>query len=90
MYIEKLKEEQIKELMEIYSPDNSNLTYKFINEKLFVTLRNRDGVEENYILKDYMVEILDWGLDEFEYHRQYRKKMLEYFGKQYAIDYLLK
>lgn len=53
-------------------------------------------VDEDRLVSDFYYDIIIW--DEYndmpdelryEFNIEYRKKMLEYFGEQYAIDYLL-
>lgn len=87
MYIQKCSDDQIKELMKCYA------TYTEID-----ILRNNDSVDielivddipEQYVLYDYNVEVYDWDDRNTDCLQNYRKKMLEYFGNQYAVDYLL-
>lgn len=49
------------------------------------------SIEDYYIKKigDYINGDLYGEVKNPEINKRYRKKMLEYFGEQYAIDYLL-
>lgn len=87
-YASKFTSEQIKEVMEIYSPCHTDLEYRFTERHIAVSLRDREGIEESYDIEDYDVAIYDW-MGSGDYLLRYRKKMLEWFGEQYAIDYLL-
>ena len=88
MYIHKLSNDQIKELMKCYTPDYTDIDIvrhsDFIDVELIV-----DDIPENYTLYDFTVEVYDWDDSQTDCLHDYRAKMLEYFGSQYAIDYLL-
>lgn len=88
-YISQLTPDQIKEVMEIYSPSHTELDYTLTDYSLDVSVRCKEGIEENYVINDYDVEIYDWMGGEAVYLRRFRVKMLSWFGKHYAIDYLL-
>lgn len=89
MYIHKLSDGQIKELMRCYAPDYTDIDIikhsNCIDVELIV-----DDIPENYVLYDFTVEVYDWDDSGTDCLQNYRKKMLEYFGNQYAVDYLLK
>lgn len=88
MYINKLSDDQIKELMKCYASDYTGINIvrhlDNINVELIV-----DNFPEIYILYDFNVEVYDWDDRETDCLHSYRAKMLEYFGNQYAIDFLL-
>ena len=98
MYAEKLTEEQIREIMNLISDDGSVRivqirTYKSSFEDC-VNWSNVQEVkamfqetEETYRLYDYHIHGFHRAGAGSEYI--YRKKMYEYFGDQYAIDFLL-
>lgn len=89
MYIHKLSDAQIKELMKCYTPDYTEIDIirhsNCIDVELIV-----DDIPESYVLHDYIVDVYDWDDSDTDCLHDYRAKMLEYFGNQYAIDYLLK
>lgn len=89
MYLHKCTDEQIKELMKCYA---SNYTDININRKKDCILIELivDDIPEQYAIYDYTVEVYDWDAQRMDCLHDYRKKMLEYFGNQYAIDYLLR
>ena len=88
-YISKLNDSQIRELCEIYASKFTDLEYKIRDEYIDVYLRDSEGLEDNYVFRDFDVSIIDWmASNEFEYLKRYREKMLEWFGNQYAIDFL--
>lgn len=89
-YVTQLTHDQILEIMEIYSPNYLELNYKRINYCIGVTLRDHEGIEENYTINDYDVNIIDWMGNEHSYLIRFREKMLNWFGFEYAKDYLLK
>jgi hypothetical protein len=87
MYLDKCGDNQIKELVKCYAD------FTEIN-----ILRNSDSVEvecivddipEQYTLYDFSVDVYDWDDKNTDCLQNYRKKMLEFFGNQYAIDYLV-
>ena len=75
--------------MEIYAPNHSDLTYQPYEQSISVYLRDHEGFEDNYVLTDFDIKIVDWMGNEEKYLIQYRNKMLNWFGEQYAIDFLL-
>ncbi|MGG0667733.1 hypothetical protein ABE073_04305 [Lederbergia citrisecunda] len=87
-YISKLSPEQIKDVMEIYSPKHTDLKYELRERYISISLYDQEGIEETYDIEDYDVAIYDW-MGKGDYLLRYRKKMLEWFGEQYAMDYLL-
>lgn len=89
MYIHKLSDGQIKELMRCYAPDYTDIDIIRNSDSIDVELIV-DDIPENYVLYDFTVEVYDWDDSGTDCLQNYRKKMLEYFGNQYAVDYLLK
>lgn len=87
-YIEKCSDEQIQELMRCYAKSYTDISISRRDEVVDVELIN-DEIPENYIVSDYNVEVFDWDDSGESCLHDFRKKMLEYFGDQYAIDYLL-
>lgn len=87
-YIERCSDEQLKELMRQYANNYTDIDISRRNEVVDIELIS-DGLPENYIVSDYNVEVYDWDDSGESSLRDFRKKMLEYFGNQYAIDYLL-
>ena len=87
-YIERCSDEQIKELMKYYAKSYTDISISRRDEIVDVELIN-DDIPENYIVSDYNVEVYDWDDSGESCLHDFRKKMLEYFGNQYAIDYLL-
>lgn len=87
-YMEKCSDEQIKDLMKCYANNYTDIKILRRNEVIDVELIN-DGLPENYIISDYNVEVYDWDDSEKNCLHDFRKKMLRFFGNQYAIDYLL-
>ena len=88
LYIQKCSDKQIKELMKCYAEDYTDIEIIRREDGIDVQLIN-DGIPENYIVSDYDVKVCDWNDVEGDYLYNFRKKMLEYFGEKYAIDYLL-
>lgn len=97
-YANRLTDEQIKELILIYYPNdniiNINIDKKdngvFIEVSIKIVDEEEFDVKDLIIFKDYGFEFYDfYDIDSHEHRKQYRKKMLEYFGEQYAIDFLL-
>lgn len=87
-YISQLSAEQVKDIMEIYSPLHTDLKYSLSERYLNVSVRDQEGYEDNYSVNDFDVQVFDW-MGEGDYLKRYREKMLFWFGEQYAIDYLL-
>ena len=97
MYAEKLTEEQIREIMNLISDDGSvrivqirayNSSFEdCVNwSKVPEVKAMFQETEETYRLHDYHIQGFHRAGAGSEYI--YRKKMLEYFGDQYAIDFL--
>ena len=88
MYLQKCNDEQINELMSCYAENYTDITINrrddYIDVELIV-----DDIPEQYVLHDYSVDVYDWDDTDTDCLHKYREKMLEYFGNQYAIDYLL-
>lgn len=93
-YVNKLTDEQIKELANIWYEDTEEKILKIelssFRKGLSIIISLECGIVDELVFKDYRVLIYDfYDYKEHEHIIQYRKKMLEYFGEQYAIDYLL-
>lgn len=88
-YVRHLSNDQITELMNIYAPHHTDLKYRIEGNHIRISLRDQFGYEDNYIIDDYNVDVIDWMGNEDKYLKQYRQKMLNWFGNQYAINYLL-
>lgn len=87
MYVKKLKDSQIEEIMHAISDPDGRIEkiYRPVTDPE-VTVVSQDIVE-HYVLHDYDIE-------GFEYlpgnaTRIYREKMLKFFGVEYAARYLL-
>lgn len=85
-YVNKLTDEQIKEL--IFMNNLDKMSFKIIRYNNFIHIQ---FINQSHILTDfnYSVSIISNKNILKEFNKEYRKKMLEYFGEQYAIDYLL-
>lgn len=88
MYIMKCSDEQIKELMKCYAPSYTDIDITRRKGYLDIELINGD-IPEQYVVYDYNVEVYDWDDTNTDCLKDFRKKMLEFFGNQYAIDYLI-
>lgn len=88
MFVKRLRDDQIADLMqEISDPDAEVMDIRRPYTDPEVTVLSQD-MQEHYVLHDY-------DLEGFEYlptdaTKIYRKKMLEYFGIDYALHYLLR
>ncbi len=98
MYAEKLTEAQIREIMDLISDDGNVKVLQirtYDNDFEDCTQFSRypevkamfQETEETYRLYDYHIQGFQKAGAGSEYI--YRKKMVEYFGEQYAIDFLL-
>lgn len=87
-YLQRCSDEQIKELLQCYAPSYTDIAIVRRDEVIDIELIN-NNLPEQYIISDYNVEVYDWDDNGTNCLHDYRKKMLEYFGNQYAIDYLL-
>lgn len=87
MYLDKCSDDQVKELVKCYT----NYTEIDIlqNNNSFDVECIVDGIPEQYVLRDYSIDVYDWDDRNTDCLQNYRRKMLEFFGNQYAIDYLL-
>jgi hypothetical protein len=101
-YISQLNDEQILDLIKIFTKDDYRelLYLDRYEEEIEVTIRieldddeNEEGyisLEESYTLYDYDVRIWDYlCTNKRELIKKYRKMLLDMFGNQYALDYLL-
>lgn len=87
-YLSQCTDVQIKELMRCYSADYTEIEIKKMEDYIDITLIV-GGIPESYTLMDYTVTNYDWDDTNENCLHDYREKMLEFFGDQYAIDYLL-
>lgn len=88
MYITKLTDNQIKELIKTYADGYTEISIIRHEDNVDVNLIYED-LPESYVLYDYTVEVYDWDDRDTDCLKKYREKMLDFFGHQYAIDYLL-
>ncbi len=88
MFVEKLKEDQIRQIISLISDDDAPESVEIHKRDtgVEVTIISM-GMEENYVLHDYFVETFDYAANGCEYI--YRKQMLEFFGPPYAERFLL-
>ena len=97
MYAERLTEDQIREIMDLISDDGSVRIVKIrtydsgfddcVNwSKIPEVTAIFQETEETYRLFDYRIQAFRYAGAGSE--NIYRKKMLEYFGDEYAIRYL--
>lgn len=94
-YVNRLTNEQIIELIGFDTEDD------FFDYNNFKITKHDNHiqvnfVDETYLISDFYYDIIIWDgnsdmPDELrhEFNKNYRENMLEYFGEQYAIDYLL-
>lgn len=87
-YLSKCTDGQIGELMRCYSSNYTGIAIKRLKDCVDVELIV-DDIPESYSLTDYNVANYDWDDQNEPCLRNYRNKMLEWFGSQYAADYLL-
>lgn len=88
MFVKKLKDAQIAEIMQVISDADAEVTD--IRRPLTdpeVTVLSQDMVE-HYVLHDYDIEGFDFLPSDAT--KIYRRKMLEFFGEAYAAHYLLR
>ena len=96
-WISQLSEQQCLELVRCMASTAQKLT---IDEKyddyLLVTCQSQviddDGefwVEDSWELRAYDLESYEWPSPDLDELIAYRKKMLEWFGTDYAVSYLL-
>lgn len=90
MYLEKCTDNQIKELMKCYATYTDISIYRNKKTKTVDVELIVDDIPENYVLHDFFVEVYDWDDRDTNCLHDYRKKMLEFFGNQYAVDFLLR
>lgn len=85
-YVNRLTNEQIEEL--IFMDNLNKMSFKIIRYNHFIHIQ---FINQSHILTDfdYSVSIISDKSILNEFNKKYRRKMLEYFGEQYAIDYLL-
>lgn len=88
-YLSKCSDGQIKELMECYATFTDIDIERGFDGEVAVEIMHTDGIPESYVLDDYNVIVYDWDDTDTDSLLEYRKKMLSFFGNQYAVDYLL-
>ncbi|MBR4014788.1 MAG: hypothetical protein IKI88_01120 [Anaerotignum sp.] len=87
MYVKKLKDHEIEEIIRAISDEDAVVTdIKRIYTDPEVTVLSQD-MEEHYVLHDYDIEGFEFLPDGATYI--YREKMLKFFGVEYAEKYLL-
>lgn len=87
-YLDRCNDRQIGGLMRCYADNYTDIKIDRQNDVINVEL-TVNGIPENYSLTDYDVTSYDWDDSRENCLHNYRLKMLGYFGKKYAIDYLL-
>ena len=88
MFVKRLRDDQIADLMCEISDVEAQVTdirRPYTNPE--VTVLSQD-MEEHYVLHDYDIEGFEYLPSDAT--KIYRKKMLEYFGITYALQYLLR
>lgn len=95
-YLNQLTLPMINDLMRCYAPSYTDIEVTFnrygkTNQLVSIDVElTVDGLPETYSIEDgFTVAVYDWDDSEGTEHIEFRKKMLEYFGTQYAVDYLL-
>ena len=92
-YLNLLTDSEIKKLIMNYITEPiQNIEIKRSRDYIHVkadVLVDDGTVEDNYYLKDYFVDVVDWAGDTIKSLRKYRQFMLDKFGNQYAREYLL-
>lgn len=88
MFVKRLRDDQITGIIQAVSdPDAEVIDIRRPYTDPEVTAVSQD-MEEHYVLHDYDIEGFEFLPDDATYI--YRKKMLEYFGIDYALHYLLR
>ncbi len=88
MFVKRLRDDQIADLMcEISDVDAQVTDIRRPYTDPEVTVLSQD-MEEHYVLHDYDIEGFEYLPSDAT--KIYRKKMLEYFGIAYALQYLLR
>ena len=88
MFVKRLRDDQIADLMcEISDVDAQVTDIRRPYTDPEVTVLSQD-MEEHYVLHDYDIEGFEYLPSDAT--KIYRKKMLEYFGRAYALQYLLR
>ncbi|HIY04866.1 MAG TPA: hypothetical protein H9733_07875 [Candidatus Anaerotignum merdipullorum] len=88
MFVKRLRDDQIAEIMQVISDSETEVTdirRPYTDPEVTVLSQ---GMEEHYVLHDYDIEGFDYLPEGSTY--LYRKKMLEFFGIVYATRYLLR
>ena len=87
-YVSRLTDEQIAELMKCYAEDYTDIDIQKRDKECISVELTVNDLPEYYDICDYDVTVYDWQEGEDEL-LAFRKKMLEFFGNEYAVDYLL-
>ena len=88
MFVKRLRDDQIADLMcEISDVEAQVTDIRRPYTHPEVTVLSQD-MEEHYVLHDYDIEGFEYLPSDAT--KIYRKKMLEYFGITYALQYLLR
>ena len=100
-YLSQLSRDEIIELVKVFTEDTFQRVVEMretdtgIDITVEVKLEDDERecgyiiLEETYTLEDYHVRIWDYYTINFrEMLSEYRKKLLDKFGKEYALDYL--
>ncbi len=88
MFVKRLRDDQIADLMcEISDVEAQVTDIRRPYTDPEVTVLSQD-MEEHYVLHDYDIEGFEYLPSDAT--KIYRKKMLEYFGITYALQYLLR
>ena len=88
MFVKRLTDHEIGDIMKAISDADAEVTYIYraVTDPE-VTVLSQD-MEEHYVLHDYDIEGFDYLPDNATV--VYRKKMLECFGIDYALHYMLR
>lgn len=89
MYVKRLQDRQIEEIIHAISGEESEVTYihrPYTDPEVEVISM---GMDEYYILHDYYVECCNSAYFPKNATRLHREKMLKFFGPEYARRYLL-
>lgn len=87
-YVTRLTDEQVAELMKCYAENYTDINIEKRDEDYISVELTVNDLPEYYEIYDYTVIVYDWQ-DSGKELLLFRKKMLEFFGNQYAVDYLL-
>ena len=88
MYVKRLKDDEILQIMRVISDPDCAIVSIFRKVTDPEVVINSQDMEERYVLHDYDIEGFDYLPDDST--RMYRKEMLRIFGEKYAADYMLR